>query len=77
MLPNSGSTEAESCDARAELAAIRSALAAGDLRALEVYGGVNGALARMRELAADKAGTGRAKPAITSGRTWRSARVPE
>ena len=63
--------------ARAELAAIRTALAAGDLRALEVYGGVNGALARMRHLAAGKAGTGRAKPAITSGRTWRSARVPE
>ena len=63
--------------ARDELAAIRTALAAGDLRALEVYGGINGALARMRHLAVDKAGNGRAKPAITSGRTWRSARVPE
>jgi len=63
--------------AHAELAAIRAALAAGDLRALEVYGGVNGALARMRKLAADKAGTGATKTAITSGRTWRSVRVPE
>ena len=63
--------------ARAELAAIREAVAAGDLAALEAYGGLNGALARMRDLAAGAAGTGRAKPAITSGRTWRSTRVPE
>ena len=62
---------------QAEQATIRAALAAGDLRALAVYGGVNGALARMRHLAAGKAGTGRSKPAVTSGRTWRSARVPE
>ena len=64
-------------DTRAELAVIRSALAAGDLRALDAYGGVNGALARMRTLAAAGAGNGRAKPAVTSGRTWRSTRVPE
>ena len=60
----------------AELAAIRAAVAAGDLGALETYDGVNGALARMRHLAAGKAGD-RAKPAVTSGRTWRSTRVPE
>ncbi len=63
--------------ARAELAAIRRAVAAGDLAALEAYGGLNGALARMRDLAAGAAGTSRAKPAITSGRMWRSTRVPE
>ena len=64
--------------ARAELAAIRQTVAAGDLAALEVYGGLNGALARMRDLAAPgAAGTGRGTPAITRGRTWRSTRVPE
>ena len=64
-------------DTRAELAAIRSALAAGDLPALDAYGGVNGALARMRTLAAANGSAGKSKPAVTSGRTWRSTRVPE
>ncbi len=62
--------------AEAELAAVRAAVARGDLAALEAYGGINGALARMRDLAALKSGAGRAAPAITSGRTWRSTRVP-
>ena len=62
--------------AHAECAAIRTAVAAGNLGALEAYGGVNGALARMRDLAADAAVTGQAKPMITTGRTWRSRRVP-
>ena len=66
------------CRARAELDTIRVAVTAGDLAALEDYGGINGALARMRELvAAGEAATARTKPAITSGRSWRSRRVPE
>ena len=63
-------------EAAAEFAAIRTAVAAGNLGALDAYGGVNGALTRMRALVADEAGTGRARPAITRGRTWRSTRVP-
>ena len=60
-----------------ELESIRAALVAGDSDALRRYGDVNGALARMRELATAKAaGSVRAKPAITTGRTWRSRRVP-
>ena len=62
--------------ARAEFAEIQAAVARGDLAGLEKYGGINGALARMRDLSAAAAGTGRARPAITSGRTWRSTRVP-
>ena len=61
----------------AEADSIRRAVAADDLTALEVYGGLNGALARLRELAADGGRTVRARPAITAGRTWRSRRVPE
>ena len=60
----------------AENGAIRRAVAAGDLAALEAYGGLNGALARLRELAAGRAAAGRAQPAIDAGRTWRSRRVP-
>ncbi len=63
--------------ARKELDALRAAVTAGDLAALEEYGGLNGALARMRELAATTGRTGRRRPAIASGRTWRSRRVPE
>ena len=62
--------------ARAAFAEIQAAVARGDLAALEAYGGINGALARMRDLSAAAAGTGGARPAITSGRTWRSTRVP-
>ncbi len=62
--------------ARAEYAEIQAAVARGDLAALEAWGGINGALSRMRELSAAAAGAGGAGPAITSGRTWRSTRVP-
>ena len=62
--------------ARAEFAEIQAAVARGDLAALEAYGGVNGALGRMRDLSAAAAGSKGAGPAITSGRTWRSTRVP-
>ena len=61
---------------RAEFAEIQAAVARGDLAALEEYGGINGALARMRDLSAAAAGAGGARPEITSGRTWRSTRVP-
>ncbi len=61
-----------------ELESIRAALVAGNYDALRPYGDLNGALARMRDLAtAEAAGSVRAKPAITTGRTWRSSRVPE
>ena len=62
--------------AEAELAAVRAAVARGDLAALETYGGINGALARRRDLAARGTAAGREAPAITSGGTWRSTRVP-
>ncbi|MCY4662074.1 MAG: hypothetical protein OXF93_20065 [Acidobacteria bacterium] len=73
---------APAADADAENDAIRKAVAAGDLAALEAWGGLNGALARLRELAAGrtaagKAAAGRTRPAIDAGRTWRSRRVPE
>ena len=64
-------------EAAAELAAIRKAMAAGDWTALEAYGDINGALRRMGVLAAACAGSRRARAAITTGRTWRSKRVPE
>ena len=63
-------------EASAELAAIRKALVTSDWDALEAYGDINGALRRMSVLA-DAAETRGLKVAITSGRTWRSTRVPE
>ena len=62
--------------ARAEFAEIQAAVARGDLAAPNAHGGINGALGRMRDLSAAKAGSNGAGPAITSGRTWRSTRVP-
>ena len=62
--------------ARAEFAEIQGAVARGDLAALETYRGINGALGRMRELSAAQAGSSGTGPAITTGRTWRSTRVP-
>lgn len=64
-------------DTSAEGGAIRQAVAAGDLAALDAYGGLNGALARLRTLAAGETGANRVQPTITAGRTWRSRRVPE
>ena len=63
-------------EAATELAAIRKAMAAGDWTALEAYGDINGALRRMGVLAAACAGGRRSRAAITTGRTWRSTRVP-
>ena len=79
--PRSGGDEARTLggqrEVRAEIESIRRALAALDHSALETYGGLNGAAARCAELEKEAAGFGRAKPAITAGRTWRSRRVPE
>ena len=63
-------------DAAAEMAAIKNAIATGDLAALEEYGGLNPALQRTRILDAACAGSRRSTAAITTGRTWRSTRVP-
>ena len=64
-------------EAVAELAAIRKAMTTSDWAALEAYGGINGALTRMSVLADACAATRWSKAAITSGRTWRSKRMPE
>ncbi len=64
-------------EAASELAAIKKAIAAGDWDALETYGGLNPAIQRACVLDAACAGSRRSRAAITSGRTWRSTRVPE
>ena len=63
-------------EAAAEMAAIKNAIATGDAAALEDYGGLNAALQRTRILNAACAGSRRSTAAITTGRTWRSTRVP-
>ena len=63
-------------DAAAEMAAIRTAIATSDWAALQVYGGLNPALQRMRVLNAACAGSRRSRAAIMRGWTWRSTRVP-
>ncbi len=63
--------------AAAEMAAIKKALATSEWSALEVHGGLNPALRRACVLNAACAGSRRSRAAITSGRTWRSERVPE
>ena len=63
-------------EAAAELTAIRKAIATGTSAALEVYGGLSPALQRTRVLVAACAGSHRSVAAITTGRTWRSTRVP-
>ena len=62
--------------AAAEMAAIKKAIATDDSAALEAYGGLNPALQRTRILNAACAGSRRSTAAITTGRTWRSRRVP-
>ena len=64
-------------EAAAELAAIKKAIATSDWDALEVYGGLNPAIQRACVLAAACAGSRKSRAAITTGRTWRSKRVPE
>ena len=70
--PVAGDAATERPAARVEFAEIQAAVARGDLAALEAYGGINGALARMRDLSAAEVGAGRAAPAITRGRMSRS-----
>ena len=64
-------------EAAVELAAIRKAMTTSNWAALEAYGDINGALTRMSVLADACAKTRWSKAAITSGRIWRSKRVPE
>ena len=64
-------------EAASELAAIKTALSTNDRAALETYGGLNPALQRARVLRPACAGDRRSRAAITTGRTWRSTRVPE
>ena len=58
------------------MAAIKKAIKTGDSAALETYGGLNPASQRTRILNAACAGSRRSTAAITTGRTWRSTRVP-
>ncbi len=60
-----------------EIAAIRKAVAALDLAALEAWGGLNDAIARCAALEEASERSRPQGPAITAGRTWRSRRVPE
>ncbi|MCY3819247.1 MAG: hypothetical protein OXH52_07785 [Gammaproteobacteria bacterium] len=64
-------------EAASELAAIKKPIATSDWDAPEAYGGLNPALQRARVLRAACAGDRRSRAAITTGRTWRSKRVPE
>ena len=62
--------------AAAETAAIKNPIATSDEATLEAYGGLNPALQRMRILDAACAGIRGPTATITTGRTWRSTRVP-
>ena len=64
-------------EAASELATIKKAIATSDREALETYGGLNPAIKRACVLDAACAGDRRSRAAITTGRTWRSTRVPE
>ena len=64
-------------EAAAELAAINTAIATSGWAALEAYGRLNPAIQRASVLAAACTGSRKSRAAITSGRTWRSTRVPE
>ena len=63
-------------EAAAEMATIRKAVATDDWATLAAYGGLNPALQRTQILDAACAGSRRSTAAITTGRTWRSTRVP-
>ena len=73
----SRSRDAVSREAASELAAIKKAVATSDWDALETYGGLNPAIKRACVHGAACAGDRRSRAAITTGRTWRSKRVPE
>ena len=60
--------------AMAEAERLRAALAALDRRTLDAYGGLNPAARRLADL--EGLIDDRDRPAIDSGRTWRSTRVP-
>ncbi len=60
-----------------EVESIRAAITKVDHAALAAYGGLNGAIARCAALKTGAAEARGPKPLITTGRTWRSSRVPE
>ncbi len=59
-----------------EIATVRTAIATLDEAGLAPYGGLNGAIARCAALETAATAATRVKPMITTGRTWRSVRVP-
>ncbi len=59
-----------------EIASVRAAIATLDEAALATHGGLNGAVARCAALEAAATASRRVKPMISTGRTWRSVRVP-
>lgn len=59
-----------------EIASVRATIATLDEAALPACGGLNGAIARCSALEAASTATTRVDPMITTGRTWRSRRVP-
>ena len=60
-----------------ELASVRTAIATLNEAALATYGGLNEAVVRCAALETAAIAAARVKPMITTGRTWRSVRVPE
>ena len=72
--PKAAPDDAAAQTVRAEMETLRAALAALDMRTLDAHGGLNAAARRIAELEELAGGPGR--PAIDSGRTWRSTRVP-
>ena len=64
-------------EAESELATIKNAISTSDWAALEAYGSLNPAIQRARVLGAAGGGDRRSRAANTTGRTWRSTRVPE
>ena len=59
-----------------ELTTVRAAIAKLGDAALAACGGLNGAIARRAALETAATAATRAKPMITTGRTWQSRRVP-
>lgn len=72
--PTAAPDDAAAQTAQAEMETLRAALAALDMRTLDAHGGLNAAARRIAEL--EDLTSGLKRPAIDSGRTWRSTRVP-
>lgn len=78
-MENRSAKPAGPAGAAAELTELRAGVAALDAEVMGRYGGLNESLARMAELEAAAAAEASAPPppAISTGRIWRSVRVPE